>query len=118
MSTPGPVETPASNAHRVGAPNHHQNTGSGETLMVDVHPSTDAVMVAAVRDRLNAQTYRFVTATGHGLGLHVEDMAAVVTEIITDYTDHLTAERDALAEDLAWELNAYRPATGVVGGGA
>jgi hypothetical protein len=31
-----------------------------------------------------------------------------VIELVTEYADHVTAERDALAEDLAWELNATR----------
>jgi hypothetical protein len=112
---PGPAATPGSNDRRVGAPNHHQNsretTGSGETIMVGtIHPpapAADAATVTCVRDRLTGEMYRFVTAGREGVvAVHVDDLAEVVAEIIADYTDHLVAERDAFAEDLAHELNA------------
>jgi hypothetical protein len=32
--------------------------------------------------------------------------------IVAEYIDHVTGERDALAEDLAWELNATRTVSG------
>jgi hypothetical protein len=41
LNNPGPVDDNRQvTAHRVGAPNHHQNTGSGEKVMVD--PPQDA----------------------------------------------------------------------------
>lgn len=70
-------------------------------------PPADAATVTCVRDRLTGEMYRFVTAGREGVvAVHVDDLAEVVAEIIADYTDHLVAERDALAEDLAHELNA------------
>jgi hypothetical protein len=80
--------------------------------MVGTHATpdhtTDRVTVEAVRARLNGQSYRFVTAGKRGLSVHIADLAVLVAEIVTELTDQVTAERDALAEDLAWELNATR----------
>lgn len=107
---PGPVdEIRQDNAHRVGAPNHLHT--SGENPMVETELAHDAAMYAAVRTRLAGQTYRFLTAGRGGLTVHVDELAVLVAEIVAEYTDHLTAERDALAEDLAWELNATRTGT-------
>ena len=97
----------AKNARQVGAPNTQQ---SGENPMVGTHATTDhvpdRVTVEAVRARLNGQSYRFITAGKGGLLVHIADLAVLVAGIVTELTDQVTAERDALAEDLAWELNA------------
>lgn len=107
LINPGPAETPGSNDRRVGAPNHHQNSGSGGTTMVGtIHPAApapDATTAAFVESWLAEQVYRFVNT---GQRVHVDDLYVLVTEILTEYADHLMAERDALAEDLAHELNA------------
>jgi hypothetical protein len=114
---PGPVDDiRQDNAHRVGAPNHLE--GSGETLMVST-PTTsghvpDRVTVEAVRTRLNGQAHRFLTASKAGLSVSMAALAELVAEIVTECTDHVVAERDALAEDLAWELNAIRTGREVV----
>jgi 8-oxo-dGTP diphosphatase len=47
LNKPDPVTTPASNPHRVGAPNHHQHTGSGENLMVDAENRIPSFALAA-----------------------------------------------------------------------
>ena len=48
LNNPGPVDDiRQDNAHRAGAPNHHQNTGSGETSMVDPESRGPAVTLAA-----------------------------------------------------------------------
>lgn len=64
--------------------------------------------VKFVRDRLSGQTHRYVTVSGRGMAVHVEKLAALVAEIVTEYAEHVEAERDALVEDLAWDLNAAR----------
>jgi hypothetical protein len=71
----------------------------------------DAATVDAVRARLAGQTHRFLTAGRGGLAVHMTALTELVAEIVTDYTDHLVTERDALAEDLAWELNAVLTGT-------
>lgn len=65
-----------------------------------------AETVKFVRDRLSGQTHRFLTAGRGGLTVHVENLAALVAEIVAEYAEHVEAERDALVEDLAWDLNA------------
>jgi hypothetical protein len=82
-------------------------------------------MVDAIRSRLRRDGHRFRHVCGTVPTVHNGDLAVVVAEIVAEYTDHLIAERDALAEDLAWELNATRTATssatdnaGTSGGGA
>lgn len=99
------------NARQTGAPNHHQNTGSGEAPMVGTTQSpgyVPAETVTFVRDRLSGQTHRYVSVTGRGLAVRVEDLAELVAEIVTEYAALVEAERDALVEDLAWDLNAAR----------
>ncbi len=51
---------------------------------------------------------RFLSADHRAVRREHRDLAGLVAEIVTEYTDHLVAERDALAEDLAWDLNAAR----------
>ena len=91
-----------------------------ENPIVETEPTHDAVMhdaamYAAVRTRLAGQTHRFLTAGRGGLAVHVGELAVLVAEIageiVAEYTDHLIAERDALAEDLAWQLNATHAGT-------
>ena len=67
-----------------------------------------AETVKFVRDRLSGQTHRYVTVTGRGLAVHVGNLADLVAEIVTEYAEHVEAERDAIVEDLAWDLNAAR----------
>lgn len=97
----------AKNARQAGAPNTQQ---SGENIMVGTHTTQghapDRVTVDAVRTRLNGQGHRFLTATKAGLTVNMDDLAELLAEIVTEYTDHVVAERDALAEDPAWELHA------------
>ena len=121
LINPGPAETPGSNDRRTGAPNHHQNshetTGSGETLMVgatiQVTPVTDDALFGAVIARLDQDQNRYRTPAGQrGVPVSMMLLADLVTEIVTEYTEHLIAERDALAEDLAWEMHATRRTAG------
>ena len=102
---PGPAETPGSNDRRVGAPNTQQDGG---TLMVGIKP--DTVVIEAVYRRLCGEdTTRVLRATATGdTAYSPHALAVLVAEIVDEYTDHLVAERDALAEDLAWELHATR----------
>jgi hypothetical protein len=73
----------------------------------------DAATVEAVRARLNGQSHRFLSVDQRGrLTVRIDQLAVLISEIVTEYTDHVTAERDALAEDLAWELNATRTVSG------
>jgi hypothetical protein len=76
--------------------------------MVGTKTLPDMATVDVVRTRINGQSYRFVTAGKRGLSVHIDALAVLVAEIVTEVTDHVVAERDALAEDLAWELNASR----------
>ena len=80
--------------------------------MVGTHTTprqaADPVTVQAVRTRLNGQSHRFVTAGKRGLSVHIDALAVLVAEIVTELTDHVVAERDALAEDMAWDLHAMR----------
>ncbi len=86
--------------------------------MVGTNPIPDRATVEAIRARLDGTSHRFFTATHRGLAVHpavdFDDLAELVAEIVAEYTDHLVAERDALAEDLAWELNATRTVPGAV----
>jgi hypothetical protein len=111
LINPGPAETPGSNDRRVGAPNHHQHTGSGGTTMVGTivaaDHSPDEATSQFVRGQLIGQADRFVTDDAAGARVHIPDLVEVVIGIITEFTDHVVAERDALAEDLAFELNAH-----------
>src|SRR3954471_9352576 len=84
----------AKNARQTGAPNHLQ--GSGENPMVGVTTTPDAGMVSAVRDRLGGQTYRFLSADHRGLSVNLAALADLIAEIVTEYTEHVIAERDAL----------------------
>ena len=113
-----PDAHPAKNVRRAGAPNHLQ--GSGETLMV----GNDPALCTAQRDPLTQrvfvtifqQSHRFLSVDNCGqFTVSLDQLAVLVAEIVTGYTDQVTAERDALAEDLAWELNATR---GTAGGDA
>ena len=96
----------------------------GTVLAVDYGP--DVATAKFVQDRLAGQTHRFMTVTPTGgLRVHLADLAELVTEIVTEFTDHVVAERDALAEDLAHELNARGgvqhadlQVSGVLAGGA
>lgn len=76
----------------------------------------DRVTVEAVRRRLNGQTYRFVTVTQSGqLMVHMDDLATLIAEIVTDITLDLQAEL-TLALDSIDEL-ARDVDTAVAGGG-
>lgn len=82
---PGPAATPGSNDRRVGAPNHHQQSGSGENTMVDTTaPKTGTAWMAVPETRWNA--------------LLVEN--AQLREALT------TAE--GVIELMAWERNSAR----------
>ena len=65
-----------------------------------------AETVNFVRTRLSGQTHRYLTAGRAGLSVHVGNLTDLVAEIVTEYAEHVEAERDALVEDLAWDLNA------------
>lgn len=84
--------------------------------MVGTTVTPDAAMAPALRSRLGSETHRFLVVNDRGLGVRMTSLAELVAEIVTEYTEHITAERDALAEDLAWELNATS-ATSVAAGG-
>ena len=71
----------------------------------------DPVTIKAIRDRLHSESHRYLHVYRTVQTLMTDALAELVAEIVTDYTDHLVTERDALAEDLAWELNATRTAT-------
>jgi hypothetical protein len=97
-------------ARRAGAPNHLQ--GSGENPMVgNKAVSADlATLVDAIRATITDPAKRPARWTDFGdkLGTDFHALADVVIELVTEYADRVMAERDALAEDLAWELNATR----------
>ena len=69
-----------------------------------------AETVNFVRTRLAGQTHRYLTAGRAGLAVHIAELAVLVAEIVTEYAEQVEAERDALVEDLAWDLNAARQA--------
>ena len=88
--------------------------------MVGTTPTVPApATVAAIRERLARYSWRFLHVHRAVQTMSMDDLAELVAEIVTDHAEHLVAERDALAEDLAWELNATRttPAD-AAGGGA
>lgn len=84
--------------------------------MVGTTPAYDRADVTALRERLYGIRSRFITQTCYGRVVDLLALARVVAEIVDDHADQIIAERDALAEDLAWELNAARD-TGRVSGG-
>jgi len=73
-------------------------------MVGDTH-TPDPVMVEAFRARLVDQAHRYVTTSRLGVQVDFSDLIDLAVELIAEYTDHLVAERDALAEDLAFELN-------------
>lgn len=93
LNNPGPVDDICQdNAHRVGAPNHHQHSGSGEAPMVGTTQTSGYVpaeTVKFVRARLSGQTHRYLTAGRGGLTVHVEHLADLVAEIATEYAEHV-----------------------------
>ena len=84
----------------------------------------DPALCTAQRDPLTQrvfktifqQSHRFLSVDNCGqFTVSLDRLAVLVAEIVTGYTDQVAAERDALAEDLAWELNATH---GTAGGDA
>jgi hypothetical protein len=118
VSNPGPVATPGSNSHRTGSPNHLQ--GSGEESMIGAEPHAiaalagqhPAALIEAIQRRLDRDMSWFLFTNPHdGEDVYSPfSLAVLVADIVGEYADHLVAERDALAEDLAWELHATRKA--------
>ncbi|GAB3462503.1 hypothetical protein [Actinophytocola sediminis] len=112
-STPDPAVNPAKNPRRVGVPNHHQSTGSGENLMVvkkpePSRPTVAPVSVDAVQALLTSRSHRFLSFDGQGrLMVRLDHLAVLVAEIVTEHTaalaEQLAAERDA-ADDAINEL--------------
>ncbi|MPZ84858.1 MAG: hypothetical protein GEV28_32530 [Actinophytocola sp.] len=72
LINPGPVETSRqADSHRVGAPNHHHNDGSGEKPMVRL--GLDDTLHAIVR-----------VTHEHGLPLHGASVLAGTVQVFTD----------------------------------
>ena len=113
LINPGPAVNPAKNPHRVGAPNHLQASGEDPMVGSTTHPGETTA--DALRALLGGQTHRFITAGPGGFTVHMAGLADVVAEIVTD---HVAAEREALTEDVAWNLNAARTAALSAGGEA
>jgi hypothetical protein len=66
--------------------------------MVGSNTVPDAATVAAVRTRLNGQSHRFLTVDDRGrLTVRIDRLADLIAEIVTEYTEHVIGERDALA---------------------
>ncbi len=66
--------------------------------------ATITAATAAFVDRwLAKHAFRVVSA---GPWLHTDEVYELLADILAEYTDHVIAERDALAEDLAWEMHA------------
>jgi hypothetical protein len=105
LINPGPAVNPAKNPHRVGAPNHLQASGEDPMVGSTTHPGETTV--DALRALLGGQTHRFITVGPGGLTVHMAGLVDVVAEIVTD---QVAAEREALAEDMAWNLNTARTA--------
>lgn len=70
----------------------------------------DYAVIEAVYQRLcGADTDRFLRQTDSGdTAYSPHALAVLVAEIVAEYAEDIVIERDALAEDLAWELHAAR----------
>jgi hypothetical protein len=140
LINPGPVAHPAKNTHRVGASNHHHNSGSGENPMVDATPEpsrpaddpADAVLSAGVtadaiarhRDALATALDRNLLVGGipsqgktHAWRVVLAALTAENTELreqLESATAELDAANDAVVELIGQLEEAGVPVTSVV----
>jgi hypothetical protein len=119
---PDPAVNPAKNPRRVGVPNHHHSSGSGENLMVDANPepsrpapvgaAVDGSLVRWVLDRVIAGSHRFLSMDGRGrFTVSLDRLAVLVVEFIAEYGVELHTELEQVrveAECLARELAECR----------
>lgn len=110
LVNPGPVDDiRQDNAHRVGAPNHHHSSGSGENLMVSTTPQPNSL--ASEQEEVPGGPNVLAGDTSHWTPLmpYVEAVR-VERDALGRRVVELRAENAALREQLAAEQDAANDA--------